>query len=122
VIDADIYVQLFVTAPFLTSDTINKAIKILEETKHDSVFTVNRKHDWAWFNGKPITYFPGNLPRSQDAIPLMVETTGLYAVTKDAMQNYRRRVGNNPFMLEVDEVEGWDIDEPLDFYLAELFL
>lgn len=121
-INADMYFQLFATAPFLSPETINKAITTLEETQHDSVFTVNKRHDWAWFNNKPITYFPGNLPRSQDAVPLMIETTGLYAITNKALKEYRRRVGNNPYMLEVDQIEGWDIDEPLDFALAELFL
>lgn len=121
IVDSDIYLQLFVTAPFLSSETINQSIRILEETNHDSVFTVNKKHDWAWFNNRPITYFPGNLPRSQDAIPLIIETTGLYGITKDAVINLRRRVGNSPYMLEIDQIEGWDIDEPLDFALAELF-
>lgn len=121
-IDSDIYLQLFATAPFLTSETIDKSINILEETNHDSVFTVNKKHDWVWHNGRPITYYPGNLPRSQDAVPLMTETTGLYGMTKEALMTFKRRVGNNPFMLEVDHIEGWDIDEPLDFALAELFI
>jgi len=121
-IDSDIYLQLFATAPFLSSETIDKSINILEETNHDSVFTVNKKHDWVWHNGRPITYYPGNLPRSQDAVPLMTETTGLYGMTKEALMTLRRRVGNSPFMLEIDHIEGWDIDEPLDFALAELFI
>ncbi|MBT3397444.1 hypothetical protein HOA55_00375 [archaeon] len=122
VINADIYLQLFVTAPFLTSESINKSINILEETNHDSVFTVNKRHDWAWHGGRPITYYPGNLPRSQDAVPLMIETTGLYGITKKALEEFKRRVGNRPYMLEIDQIEGWDIDEPLDFALAELFM
>jgi len=121
IIDSDIYLQLFVTAPFLSSETIDKAIEILDETNHDSVFTVNKKHAWVWFNNRPITYYPGNLPRSQDATPLIIETTGLYGITKDVVRSLKRRVGNNPYMLEVDQIEGWDIDEPLDFALAELF-
>ncbi len=43
-------------------------------------------------------------------------------MTKEALMSLRRRVGNNPFMLEVYHIEGWDIDEPLDFALAELFI
>lgn len=122
-IDADIYVQLFATAPFLRYHTINETIKILQERReYDSVLTVTPEHLWVWYNRKPITYYPGNLPRSQDASPLIIETTGLYGVKKKALKEFRRRVGNNPFFLEIDKIEGWDIDEPLQFKLAELFI
>ncbi|NPE27143.1 hypothetical protein HNV12_04025 [Methanococcoides sp. SA1] len=122
-IDADIYVQLFATAPFLRTETINESISVLENSdQYDSVFTVNKKNDWAWYKEQPITYFPGNLPRSQDAVPLMIETTGLYAVNKDALNEFKRRVGNYPYMLEVDEIEGLDIDTPLDFFMAEIIM
>ncbi|MFA5953742.1 MAG: hypothetical protein WC812_04070 [Candidatus Pacearchaeota archaeon] len=120
-IDADIYVQLFVTAPFLRVETINEAIKILKENEHDSIFTINTRHDWIWYNGNPITYFPGKLPRSQDATPIKVETTGLYAIKKEALKELKRRIGNYPYMLEVDDIEGLDLDNPLDFLKAELF-
>lgn len=122
-IDADIYVQLFATAPFLRAETIDMAISTLQErTEYDSVLTVVPKHDWVWYKGQPITYYPGNLPRSQDASPIIVESTGLYAMTKDALLSLQRRVGNHPYFLEVDEIEGWDIDTPLQFKLAELFI
>ena len=122
-INANIYVQLFATAPFLRSETINEAISVLgESNEYDSVFTTNKRHDWAWYKDSPITYYPGNLPRSQDAFPLQVETTGLYAITKESLNAYKRRVGNKPYMLEIDLVEGWDIDDPLEFKIAESFI
>ena len=34
-----------------------------------------------WFK-KPINYRPKILPRSQDARPVIIETTGLYGITK----------------------------------------
>ena len=122
-IDANIYVQLFATAPFLKSKTINKSISILENDKqYDSVFTVIEKHDWVWYKNKPITYTPGNLPRSQDAVPLMIESTGLYAINKAALRSLKRRVGDKPYMLKVNEIEGLDIDTTFDFFMAEIIM
>jgi len=58
-IDAKIFVQLFVTAPFLKIETINKAIEVLDKgNNYDSAFTVKEEYVWAWYNGNPITYFP----------------------------------------------------------------
>jgi len=120
-INAEIYVQLFITAPFMSVETINKTIEVLEGTDYDSLFTVNSRNDWVWYNGKPITYFPGNLPRSQDAVPIVTETTAIYAMKREALKEYGRRIGNKPYMLEVDEIEGLDIDNPIDFLKAEIF-
>ncbi|MCH7850066.1 MAG: acylneuraminate cytidylyltransferase family protein [Nanoarchaeota archaeon] len=122
-IESDIYIQLFATAPFLRVETINKAIDILEKRQeYDSVFTVNKRHDWAWYDGNPITYTPGNLSRSQDAIPLIIETTGLYAIKNQPLMNLKRRVGDKPYLLEIDEIEGIDIDVELDFLMAKLII
>jgi len=120
-IDANIYVQIFITAPFCSIETINKTIEVLEGTDYDSLFTVNSRNDWVWYNGKPITYFPGNLPRSQDSVPIVTETTAIYAMKRGALKEYGRRIGNKPYMLEVDEIEGLDIDNPIDFLKAEIF-
>jgi len=121
IIDADIYIQLFVTAPFLKVETINKAIEILKNNeKYDSVFTVLEEYTWFWFNGKPVNYSPKELPRSQDAQPLIKETTGLYAVRKEVIEQHKCRIGNNPYMLGIDKIEGIDIDDHLDFKYAEM--
>lgn len=119
-VEAQIYIQLFVTAPFLKIETINKSIKLLKnKLSLDSVFTVNKLYSWFWFNGKPVNYNPSVLPRSQDATPIIKETTGLYAIRKKALEECRCRIGKNPFMLEIDEIEGKDIDTLIDFKEAE---
>ena len=35
------------------------------------------------------------------------------------MSDFHRRIGNNPFIVEVGEIEGIDIDEPEDFIIAD---
>ena len=82
-VDADIYFQLFITAPLLSIKSINQCISILKKSKNkDSILTVNKIYSWFWYNNKPINYNPKVLPRSQDAIPIIQESTGLYGIKK----------------------------------------
>ena len=87
IIEADIYFQLFITAPLLKISTINKCIEILKKSKnHDSILTVRSLHTWFWFNNRPINYDPRILPRSQDAKPVIVETTALYGIKRYSLK------------------------------------
>lgn len=122
-VDAEIYIQVFATAPFLQSRTINRAIDILDtRPEYDSVFTMTRMYSWFWFKGVPVNYDPQVLPRSQDAQPVIRETTGLYAIRREALVQRRCRIGKHPYLLEVDEYEGLDIDTEFDFQVAELIM
>jgi CMP-N-acetylneuraminic acid synthetase len=115
IINSKIYVQLFVTTPFLKVESINKAIDILKNRPSiDSVFTVNKIKSWFWFNDKPINYNPNILPKSSLANPIIKETTGLYGIKKDSLEQNKCRIGKNPYMLEVEEIEGKDIDTIID--------
>ena len=83
IISADVYFQLFVTAPLLKVDTINKCISIMKSKKnYDSILTSKSVYTWFWFKKKPVNYSPRILPRSQDAKPLVFETTGLYGIRR----------------------------------------
>jgi CMP-N-acetylneuraminic acid synthetase len=119
-VDADVYVQLFVTAPLLRPDTIRESCRVLAtEPDPDSVFTATEIHSWFWFRDKPVNYDPRQLPRSQDAEPVLRETTGLYAIRRSALQETRCRIGSHPHPLLVNWVEGVDVDDEIDFQAAE---
>ncbi len=114
-IDSDVYFQLFVTAPLLKVSTINNCIKILKENKkYDSILTSKSIYSWFWFNKKPVNYRPDILPRSQDARPIVQETTGLYGIRKRALKKYKCRIGKKPFFYEVSEKEVIDLDTKND--------
>jgi CMP-N-acetylneuraminic acid synthetase len=119
-VDADIYFQLFITAPLLQSETIHEAYKIMiSKIEYDSLFTATEIYSWFWYNDKPVNYDPKVLPRSQDATPITRETTGLYAIRREALFKHKCRIGENPYMLYVDEIEAMDIDTEQDFRVAE---
>ena len=119
-VDVDLYFQLFITAPLLTQKTIQDAFNIMQkEEKYDSLFTAVEIYSWFWFKKKPVNYNPKILPRSQDAVPIIRETTGLYAIRKEALLSEKCRIGKNPYMLMINEVEASDLDIEMDFVIAE---
>ena len=97
-INADYYFQLFVTAPLLKIKSINKCIKILKLTKIlTSILTVKKLT--LGFGLKPINYKPQKLPRSQDALPVIQETTGLYGIKRNALIKNKCRI-EKPYFLK----------------------
>ena len=116
IIKADLYFQLFVTAPLLSIKSINKCISILKKTKkHDSILTCNEIFSWFWFNKKPVNYKPEILPRSQDAKPIIMETTGLYGIKYNAIKKYKSRIRKKPYFYKVNQKESFDLDTQEDF-------
>ena len=65
-----------------------------------SILTSHEIYSWFWFKNKPINYSPKVLPRSQDAKPITVETTGLYGITYPALKKNKCRIGKKPFFLK----------------------
>ena len=115
VVEADIYFQLFVTAPLLSIENINKCIYLLKNTKkYDSIFTIVKEKSFYWFKKKPINYEPKILPRSQDLAPIIRETTGLYGIKKETLKKRKCRIGYKPIKFEVSQYEAIDIDNKID--------
>ena len=115
-IDSDLYFQLFVTSPLLKVETINKCIELLSTNNDkDSIMTVKSFFSWYWYDGKPINYDPCVLPRSQDAKPVVMETTGLYGIKKQSLDIRKARIGFDPIFHEVSDFESIDLDNETDF-------
>lgn len=118
--DYDYYFQLFATAPYMQSDTIKNCVeKLLSSEEYDSCFTATENHSFYWMAGNPLNYRPGILPRSQDMMPVIEETTGLYGITRDALDRYRCRIGRKPYIYIVDKFEAVDINTEEDLKIAE---
>lgn len=117
-VDADIYVLAHATAPFQKTQSIDKGIKVVKSGDYDSAIAVKKMQDFFWLNGNPINYDPVSIPRTQDLDPFYVETTGMYIFTKEVISTLRSRIGNKPYLLEMSEVEATDINNPIDFEIA----
>lgn len=121
-IDADIYVYIHATAPFVTIETIKKCVLAVKEDGYDSAFCAVKIQDFLWENGKPLNFDPTNLPRSQDLKPIYRETSGVYVFTKEEYLKNHRRIGTNPYIKVVSYKEAVDINEKVDFELAKSLL
>ena len=116
----DYYFQLFATAPFLQPESIKTCCEMLVNSgEFDSCFTAVKNHGFYWYQGMPVNYRPEILPRSQDMIPVIEETTGLYGLTNESLRKYRCRVGRKPYIHYLNKFEAVDINTEEDLRVAE---
>ena len=121
---ADYYLQTHSTNPLLTSETISRAIKIFLNNleKNDSLFSVKRLQARLWSaDGQPINHDPGKLLRTQDLPPVYEENSCVYIFSLETLQKGGSRIGVKPLLFEMDPIESLDIDEEVDFQIAEMF-
>ncbi len=116
---ADVYVLAHATAPFISTNSIRKGIKAVCDGEYDSSFSAKKIQDFLWANEKPINYDINNIPRTQDLPVIYEETSGFYIYRQSVVTELGRRIGDKPFLVEVGEIEGIDIDEEEDFILAD---
>lgn len=121
-IEADYYLQTHSTNPLLRAETVSGAINaFLEEIpEYDSLFGVTRLQTRLWDqSGKPVNHNPDVLLRTQDLPPIFEENSCIYIFTREMLISRRNRLGRHPLMFEIPAVEAWDIDEELDFTVAD---
>jgi N-acylneuraminate cytidylyltransferase len=111
-----------VTQPFIKVDSVKIMVKKVLFDNYDSAFMAEEIKGFCWYNNKPINYFEGDVPRTQELQPILKETGGLYIFKKDLFKTYRRRIGFRPYIRKVGPIEGLDIDTEEDFKIAEQIL
>ena len=116
-IPADIYALLHATAPFVKAETIEIGVSAVSSGNFDSAFPVTANHEFLWVDGNP-NYDTRNIPRTQDLKPFYIETSGFFIFTNELARK-KRRIGDNPFLIEVSKIEATDIDNPIDFEIAD---
>ncbi len=120
-VEADLYLMTHATNPFISSETLGRAIAELQSSEDaDSLFSVNRfQTRFYGKDGQAINHDPNNLIRTQDLEPWFEENSCLYLFTRDSFKTTNARIGENPLMFETPRLESVDIDEPEDWQLAE---
>ena len=122
-VDADYYLQTHSTNPLLRPETITCAIQTFLDAYpiHDSLFSVTRVNTRLWDGlARAINHNPAMLIRTQDLPPIYEENSNLYIFTRETLEARHNRIGERPLMYEIDRLEAWDIDEELDFQIAEM--
>ena len=116
---ADIYVLAHATAPFISSTSVHMGLQAVYSGQYDSALTVRQLREFLWINGSP-QYDIRQIPRTQDLEEMYAETTGLYIYRREVLTKQRRRTGDRPFLIQVSDIEACDVNEPIDFEIADM--
>ena len=121
-VDGEIFLQTHSTNPLVKSETFDKAINVFLNNfpKKDSLFSVNKYQTRLWDkNGKTINHNKNILLKTQDLEPLYEENSCIYIFERKSFLENNNRIGHKPIIFEMDKFESIDIDEEIDFYIAE---
>lgn len=124
-IEADYYLQTHSTNPLLKSKTISRGIQtfLADYPKYDSLFSVTRLQTRLYDkDGRAINHNPRELIQTQDLPPVYEENSCLYLFTRENLIKNHHRIGDKPFLFEIDADEAWDIDEELDFSICDFLM
>lgn len=122
-VESQFYLQTHSTNPIMTSDTIARAVETFFKNYpiYDSLFSVTRVQTRFWDSlARAINHNPNILLRTQDLPPFYEENSCLYIFERSSMIERHNRIGNRPFLFEMDAHEAVDIDEEIDFKIAEV--
>lgn len=119
-IEADIYVLVHTTSPFLKPQTLSNALDMVLNADYDSAFSAEKIQTFTWYKQKPLNYELKSIPRTQTLEPIYVETSAFFIFKREIWTQYHQRIGFKPYVALVDKIEGIDIDWPEDFLFAEL--
>ena len=120
----DVFLMTHTTNPLLSPATIQKAIDqftyLRSSGESDSLFSVNRFQTRFYRqDGSPVNHDPNHLLRTQDLEPWYEENSNLYLFTRDSFHQTQARIGQHPVMFETPRLESIDIDDEVDWQLAE---
>lgn len=118
-VEADIYIQILGTSPFISPKTIKRGIDVLvEHEEYDSVVLVKKEKEYLWQDGQPV-YDKFHIPNSNTLPDTIVESMGLYIVRRETALKTKMRFGDNVYMLTADALETVDVNYPDEFRLAK---
>jgi N-acylneuraminate cytidylyltransferase len=124
--DYDMFACIYPTAPFVTADRLKEAVEKLAGSDADSLIPVVRfsyppQRAMEIHDGRLIFRQPENLSaRSQDLTPHYHDAGQFYVVrTESFLKNHGIMVGDI-LPMELSELEVQDIDNEVDWKLAEL--
>lgn len=120
-VKSDIYLQTHCTNPLLEPATITEAVERFREAdEHDSLFSVTPLQTRLWNEEvEPINHSRDELLPTQELPPVYEENSNIYLFTQESVERRQNRIGDNPMIFEMEAEEAVDIDEFIDFKVAE---
>ena len=117
----DIVFLAQVTSPLLRVSSIQKALNTFSNSvSNDSLNSVSVEKKFLWKDMNPINYDINVTPKSQDLPNIVSLNFAITIIRKQAMIKRKNVIGYRPSFFELDKVEALDIDDLVDFKVAEL--
>ena len=117
----DIVFLAQVTSPLLKVSSIQNALNtFLDNASNDSLNSVSVEKKFLWKDMNPINYDINVTPKSQDLPNIVSLNFAITIIYKEIMIKRKNVVGYSPSFFELDKVEALDIDDMIDFKVAEL--
>ena len=125
-LDFETLLWTHVTSPFVTKDVYEKAIATyfdeLADGK-DSLIGVKRTQEFVWRSDLTAVNYDietqGMWPRTQTIEPLFIVNSAVFLASRAVMRENQNRIGPNPIIFEMTELESFDVDWESDFQTAE---
>ena len=125
-LESEYFIQTHTTNPLLKIETIENAIRKFEEVKkngYDSLFTVKNYQTrlYKYQKDQPIAinHNINELIPTQDLEMYYEENSCLYFFSKDILFNKNHRIGNKPYLFEMNDIESSDIDTENDWDIVK---
>ena len=109
------------TSPLIKETTYLKFIDNfrLKIKDYDSFNTVTSIKEFLYFDKKPLNFDINKAPNSQDLPNVIKFNFAINILPSKKMYKNKSLIGNNQYLYELDDVEGFDINYPLEFKFAE---
>lgn len=122
----DAFCCIYPTAPFITAKRLQEGMRLLQEKDADSImpvvsFSFPPQRSLVVRDEKLMPRWPENMPkRSQDLEPFYHDSGQFYCVRTQPFLKEKTILLHRMYPLLLDELEVQDIDNEVDFRLAEL--
>ena len=109
------------TNPFIKIKTYEKLINIFmkKKNKYDSFNTVSDVKEFLYIKNKPINFNPSKAPNSQNLPDVFKLNFAINILLTKQMYKTKTLIGKKPYFFKLDQIEGYDINTPLEFSFAE---
>lgn len=116
-----------VTSPFYSSRSYAEAIDAYfsaRESGYDSLMSVKAVHGFLWKGQQPLNYDRNveKWPRTQTLAPIYEIDSAIFILDRAGYRTHQDRIGAKPFLHVSNRLQGFDIDWPDDFTLAEAMI
>ena len=109
------------TNPMIKENTYRDFIKIFlkNKDKFDSFNSVSEVKEFLFKNKKPINFNPTKTPNSQNLPDIVKLNFAINILLTKQMFKTKTLIGKKPYFYKLNQVEGYDINTPLEFSFAE---